>query len=389
MEDQDLIQAPVIIIGSGLAGYNVARELRKLDQSVDLVLIADDSAEFYSKPMLSNALAKNKTPAELPMADAEKMANDLNAIILKNTRVKKIDHDNNLVHTSDNESLTYSKLVLAVGASSIQIPIEGNAAEKILMVNDLNSYAIFREAIKDKKKIVIIGAGLIGCEFANDLVLSDYDVSVIDLANLPLGRLLPEQAGKYLKSALAEQGVNWYLGNQVKQINYENERFLVELADDSRLEADVVLSAIGLKANVQLAVDAGIKVNRGIVVNKNLETSHKNIFALGDCAEVAGLFLPFVMPLMNASRALAKSLSGEITAVTYPAMPVLVKTPSCPVVVSPPANEVSGKWKVKEDEYGVHATFIDEKGKLQGFALVGKAVEDKQKLSKELPAVLN
>lgn len=387
-------EAPIIIIGSGLAGYNVAREFRKLNTTKELIIIADDAAEFYSKPMLSNALAKNKTSKEIPIANAEKMAEDLNAKILKYTRVEKIDPQNHVIQTNNNEILNYSQLVLALGASSTALTVSGNAADKIYSVNDLESYANFREAIADKKKIAIIGAGLIGCEFANDLILSDYEVSVIGLAENPLNRLLPEQAAEYLKASLAKQGVNWHLGQQTKQINFNDSVFKIELENGASpdkcrtLEVDVVLSAIGLRPNIKIAKEAGIEVNKAIVVNQHLQTNHEGVFALGDCAEVAGLFLPFVMPLMNSARALAKSLNGEITEVTYPAMPVLVKTPSCSVVIAVPSNNINGEWVVKSDAHGVHAQYIDQDGRLQGFALVGKAVEDKHVLTKELPAVL-
>lgn len=237
--------------------------------------------------------------------------------------------------------------------------------------------------------MAIIGAGLIGCEFANDLVLSGYEVSILDLADLPLNRFLPEQAGEFLKAALAEQGVNWLLGEKTQQINFTDSVFKVGLENGTSFEVDVILSAVGLRPNSQIAKEAGIEVNNGIVVNQNLETNIKNVFALGDCAEVAGLFLPFVMPLMNSARALAKTLNGDLTGVNYPAMPVFVKTPTCSVVVAPPANGIEGEWAIKKDKHGVHAQYFDKKGKLQGFALVGKAVEDKQRLTKELPAVLN
>ena len=382
-------QAPIIIIGSGLAGYNVAREFRKLDSASQLVIISADNAEFYSKPMLSNALEKNKSADELPMANAEKMANDLDANILAQTRVSKIDPAHHLITTSDNQTLNYSQLVLATGALPNELKIPGNASDKILHVNDLQSYACFRKAIKDQKKVFIIGAGLIGCEFANDLVLSSYDVSVVNKSNFPLDRLLPEPASRYLQSALAKQGVNWQLGKQVKQLNHDGQRFAVELDDGTEIEADVVLSAVGLKPNTNLAEAADINVAKGIQVNQYLQTSQQDIFALGDCAEVEGLFLPYVMPLMNAARVLAKNLCGGKVSVTYPAMPVIVKTPSCPVVASLPYHEINGEWIIKEDEQGVHATYVDENGTLQGFALVGKAIEDKLKLTRELPAILN
>ena len=383
------VDHPIIIIGSGLAGYNVAREFRKLNSDAELIIVADDDANFYSKPLLSNALVKNKTAQELAMSDAEKMADDLNAQVLKNTRVEKIEPENNVIHIGDDKTLNYSQLVLAMGASTIELSISGNAADKIVSVNDLESYAVFRKAIADKKRVAIIGAGLIGCEFANDLVLSDYDVSVIGLSEQPLNNLLPQQAGEYLKTALTEQGVNWHLGKETKQINFVENAFKIDFADGTALEVDVVLSAVGLNPNIQVANEAGIAVNKGIVVNKQLETNEKNIYALGDCAEIESLFLPYVMPLMTSARALAKSLNGDVTPVSFPAMPVMVKTPSCAVVVSPPARGIDGEWKIEQDEEGVRARFIDQAGVLKGYALVGKAVEDKQALTKELPAVLS
>lgn len=379
---------PIIIIGSGLAGYNVAREFRKLNSDKELLIIADDAADFYSKPMLSNALVNNKSAHDLPIANVEKMSADLNAKILTYTRVNKIDPEHHVIHTSNNESFKYSQLVLALGASAITIPFAGNAGDKIYSVNDLKSYASFREAIAGKKKVTIIGAGLIGCEFANDLILSDYYVSVIGIEQLPLDRLLPEHAARYVKEALANEGISWYLGEITKQVNFDDSVFSIELESGTCLDADVVLSAVGLRANIALAQEAGIEVNQAIVANQHLQTNYDDIFALGDCAEVEGLFLPFVMPLMNAARALAKSLNGELTKVTYPVMPVLVKTPSCPVAVAMPADDVTGEWQVENDEHGVHAKFVDQQGKLQGFALVGKAVEAKVTLIKELPAVL-
>lgn len=380
---------PIIIIGSGLAGYNVAREFRKLNTDKELIIIADDAADFYSKPMLSNALVNNKSAQDLPIAKVEKMAVDLNAKILKHTRVEKIDPANHLVQTSNNESLKYSQLVLALGASAIKIPFAGNAADKMYSVNDLKSYATFRDAIAGKKKIAIIGAGLIGCEFANDLILSGYEVSVIGLEQQPLDRLLPEQAAIYVREALARKGVNWHLGEKTTGVNFADSVFNIELESGTCVEADVVLSAVGLRANTDLAKDAGIEVNTAIMVNQYLQTNYKDIFALGDCAEVEGLFLPFVMPLMNAARTLAKSLNAELTKVIYPAMPVLVKTPSCPVVAAVPASHVKGEWQLEQDEEGVQAKYIDQHGKLQGFALVGKAVQAKAALLKELPALLN
>ena len=165
-------------------------------------------------------------------------------------------------------------------------------------------------------------------------------------------------------------------------------RRAVTLANGDVLSADLVLSAIGLKARTDLARAAGLQVNRGIVVNTQLQTSAAGCYALGDCAEVAGLHLPFVMPIMQQARALAKTLAGTATPLQYPAMPVVVKTPVCPTVVCPPPMGVEGQWTEDAAADGVRALYKDSSGALRGFALTGAAVKDKQALTKEIPNLL-
>jgi rubredoxin-NAD+ reductase len=174
----------------------------------------------------------------------------------------------------------------------------------------------------------------------------------------------------------------------VRSVDQVGERLNLTLANDDVIEADVVLSSVGLKPRIDLAQKAGLEVNRGIVVNQLLQTSDAHIFALGDCAEVAGKVLPFVMPITHAARALAATLIGNATPVHYPAMPVLVKTPACPTVVSPPEADESGQWEIISNEEGVKALFKSKAGQLLGFALLGKAVAEKNALTTELPAIL-
>ncbi len=379
--------APIVIVGSGLAGYTLAREFRKLDKETPLVMVTADDGRFYSKPMLSNALASGKTPDALATQSAEQMQVQLNAEIHAHARVEAIDTQQHLISVNG-QSIAYSKLVLALGAGTIRPALQGDAAEAVLSVNDLTDYARFRDAIDGARRIAIMGGGLIGCEFANDLRIAGYEVEVIHAGNHPLDSLLPSEAGDAVRQALESLGVVWHMNKKAEAVSRSERGLHIGLSDGSEVVADVVLSAIGLRPNTALAAAAGIQVKRGIVVNRRLESSVPDVYALGDCAEVEGHVMLYVMPLMQASRALAKTLSGTPTDVVYAAMPVAVKTPACPVSICPPPLGSEGKWQASCDESGVCALFYGAENTLLGFALTGKATAQKNTWAQQLPAIL-
>lgn len=378
---------PITIIGSGLAGYTVARELRKLDREMPLRIVSRDHGGFYSKPMLSNALAAGKSAAQLLMKTAEQMATELNAEILTHTRIDAIDTARQVV-TSSRGELGYGKLVLALGADPFTPGLHGDAAADVISVNDLDDYERFRQAIDGRRRIAILGGGLIGCEFANDLAGKGYQVDVVDPAQWPLSRLLPEAAGALLRSRLETLGVRFHLGSSAGRVERAGAAYRLTLSSGQELDADVVLSAIGLRPRLALAQAAGLATARGISVDRQLQSSVPGIHALGDCAEVEGQLLPFVMPIMQAARALAATLSGNPSPVRYPAMPVAVKTPACPTTVCTPPAGCIGDWQIETFADGLKALYVDPQDQLRGFALLGSANSEKQALTAGLPAWL-
>lgn len=379
---------PIIIIGSGLAGYMLAKELRKLDAQTPLQIITASDGRFYSKPQLSTALTANKSADMLAVNSAEQMAAQLNAEIRTQTRVTKIDPDKKVIFLGE-EQLPYKDLVLACGADVIKAPLVGNAVDKIYSVNDLEDYALFRESLIGKKRIAILGAGLVGCEFANDLANVGHHVEIVAPATHPLETLLPFELGYVLQNALAENGVVWHLEQLATAMDdaASGEGYTLTLGYQQRITVDVVLSAIGLKPHVGLAESANLQIGRGILVNRYLQTSAPHIYALGDCAEVNGLVMLFVAPLLNCARALANTLANKPTAVEYPAMPVVIKTPVCPIVVCPPPRNLTGDWTISGIGKDLEALFHDEKKQLRGFALTGKAVAQRANLQKQLPSL--
>ena len=382
-------EGPVLIVGSGLAGWSVAREFRKLDTTTPVVMITADAGDFYAKPALSNALVQGKVAEQLVTTSAEKMVASLGVTLLQHTHVTGIDVQTQEVHTASKGSFGYRQLVLATGAQAIRLNFTGNAATQAMSVNSLDDYAAFRNRLKPQARVLIIGAGLIGCEFANDLAASGHAVQVVDPGAAPLASLLPAQVSAALRESLEALQVRWHFGTSASSIDRVGDDHVVRFANGQTVVVDVVLSAVGLRADTALAQAAGITTERGIVVNAQLQTSAPHVYALGDNTQYASASagmsrtLPYVMPIMTASKALAQTLAGTPTDVQFALMPVAIKTPALPLVVAPPLPGTSGTWhKVEEGVW----QFVDEASRVRGFVLSGAQTSRRAELAKRVTA---
>ncbi|MCI0914949.1 NAD(P)/FAD-dependent oxidoreductase [Pseudomonas putida] len=379
--------SPVVIIGTGLAGYNLAREFRKLDGETPLLLITADDGRSYSKPMLSTGFAKQKDADGLCMAEPGAMAEQLKAVIRTHTRISGIDPGHKRLWIGE-EAVEYRDLVLAWGAQTVQVPVEGDGADHVFPINDLEDYARFRAAAAGKQRVLILGAGLIGCEFANDMRLGGFEVDVVAPCEQVMPTLLHPAAAAAVQGGLQGLGVRFHLGPILTRLQQVSEGLEAHLSDGSVIACDLVVSAIGLRPRTDLAAAAGLQTNRGVVVDRQLRTSHGNIFALGDCAEVEGINLLYVMPLMACARALAQTLTGNPAQVSYGPMPITVKTPACPLVVSPPPPGCEGSWQVQGQGSDLKVLCHAADGQLLGYALTGSAVTEKLALNRQLPALM-
>lgn len=386
---------PIVIIGAGLAGWTTVREFRKLDAVTPVVVITADSGDFYAKPALSNAFAQKRTPAQLVTTPAAKMVETLNVTLLPHTRVLAIDTAARMVRTARGD-IAYGRLVLATGATPISAPLQGDAAQQVLSVNALDDFAALHARLTGPdgaavpgRRVVLMGAGLIGCEFANDLAGAGLAVSVVDPGARPLAALLPEAASAQLREALAPLGVRWHFGTTVRAVDTAGASLRVTLADGQTLDADVVLSAIGLRADTALAQAAGLVCERGTVVDAQLRTSAPEVFALGDGVQYApglwraggvagGRTLPYVMPIMAAAKVLAAGLAGQDVPLAFGLMPVAIKTPALPLVVAAPGAGTSGGWQATEPG---EWQWLDDVGALRGFALAGAATTRRSRLA--------
>jgi rubredoxin-NAD+ reductase len=369
---------PVVIVGAGMAAYGVAREFRKLDKTTPLLLVSSDRAGSYSKPMLSNALAMGKDARQLLMQDAAQMAAALDATIVDGVAVSAIDSAARTITGADGKITAYRDLVLALGAQPIRLPLAGDAADKVLSVNHLDDYAVLRErldALGRPAHVAILGAGLIGCEFADDLVAGGHRVTLVDPNPRPLAALAaPGLSDALVKAwAAADLPIALKMGTTAVSVQQGNGGLSVTLADGGSIACDLVLSAVGLRPSIALAKAAGLATGRGIVIDAFGRTSAEHVYALGDCAEYStangGMVMPYIAPLLTAARAIAATLAGTPTPIVLRNDAVVVKTPSLKLALAPPPPGSKGTWAHVDDGERLIARFVDEAGMVRGFGL--------------------
>lgn len=384
-------QDPLVIIGSGLAGYQLATELRRLGDHRPILMLTQDGGEAYYKPFLSTALAKHQQADALVQATAAVQAEKLQLVIRTRTGVQRIDPANRQVITAEGEAIRYDRLVLATGAAPLLPRLAQPAPAGALQdANDLDSYRRLRAGLNPDRPVVVLGGGLIGVEMAHDLLAGGFAVTLLARSNSLLPGLVPPAVAEPLSHSLQAAGLQLQMGTAAQRIEGEPGHWTVFTDQGQALDAGVILAATGLQPRIELAQAAGLATRRGICVNRQLQTSDPAIYALGDVAEVDGLNLMYVQPLMASAKVLAVHLQGQAEArLSLEPMPILVKTPRCPVVAALPAEGQVGQWQFSGDlDEGVEGQYLDAQGQLQGFALSGKAVRQKAKLARLLPPLL-
>jgi len=379
------MSSTLVILGAGHAAYSLAREYRRHDAERAITLITRDSGDSYYKPNLSKAIAMGKSADALILKTREAQEAALNITVLADQQVTAIDSNNQTVSLATGESIDYGDLVFAIGADSRRFDLAGDAAADVLHVNDLDEYRHFRQQLDGKQNVLIMGAGLVGSEFANDLHADGIASTLVDPAPYPLATLLPPAQGAALQDSLSAIGVQQHYDCHVAELNHSETGYQAILSNGETITADLVLSAAGLSVNTALASAANIATQRGIVVNEQMATNVTNVYAIGDCAEINGRLMPYIAPILPSVRALVQTLLGQPTAVVFPAMPVTVKTPCCPVISCPPAVGTEGDWILSGKAPDLVARF-EQNGQLKGFACTGASTTEAKALQAEIMA---
>ncbi len=358
------MNAGIVIIGSGFAARQLVKNIRKHNGEVPVRLIAADSMDEYNKPDLSHVISLDQRADEMTRQRAGEFAEQYKLTLHANSWVSAIDAGKRVVQCGD-QQWSYDKLVLATGSSAVLPPVPGR--ELMLTLNSQQEYLACETALRDAQRVMILGGGLIGSELAMDFCRAGKQVIVVDNAASLLASLMPAEASSRLQYRLNQMGVELLFNQRLASLTQTPEGINAALSNGRTVGVDAVVAAIGLRPNVELAKRAGLAVNRGIEVNRQLQTSDANIYALGDCAEIEGKVLPFLQPIQFSAMTLAKNLLGAADGLTLPAMLVKVKTPELPLHLAGETQRADLHWQITAEPQGLIAKGYDDAQRLKAF----------------------
>ena len=371
----------IVIIGSGFAARQLVKNIRKQDPNIPLTLIAADSMDEYNKPDLSHVVSRGQNADDLTLQTAGEFAEQYNLRLFPHTWVSDIDADNQVVKSQDRE-WRYDKLVLATGATPFIPLVPGR--ELMLTLNSQREYGAAQSQLRDAKRVLIVGGGLIGCELAMDFCRAGKAVTVVDNSASVLSALMPPEASSRLQHRLTDMGVDLMLKSQLQSLAQSADGIRVTLDRQRTLTVDAVVAAAGLRPETALARHAGLQTHRGVVVNRQLQTSHPAIYALGDCAEINGMVLPFLQPILLSAMCLGKNLLTQQGELKLPPMLVKVKTPDLPLHLAGDTRREDLTWHIVAAKDGLVAKGVDAENQLRAFVVSEDRMKDAFALLKQL-----
>jgi rubredoxin---NAD+ reductase len=331
---------PIVIAGAGIAGWTVAQSLRENGFDGDVVMLSNSDGARYYKPQISVACASKKSPADLVIEDAHTAAKRLQVRLLANRWVASISPRAKAIRTSHG-SIVYRDLVLALGATPRRLPMQW--AAHCWQVNQLQDYQRLMahlSAQTKRQRIAVIGAGLVGIELADDLAVHGHRTTIIEYEARPLARLASEAQSEELLSVFKKNGINIMTNTQIAEIQ-KNALGVYQIAlkdnlstlSSIKLEADIVIAAVGLEADKRLANHSGLAFADGFSVDpKSMQTSVPNIYALGDCASINGQVQRYIEPISRQAQTIVHDiLKLEARPFIFNSAPIRLKSRSSPM----------------------------------------------------------
>ncbi len=296
-----------------MAGVRAIEEILKISNDLfEITIFGSEPHPNYNRILLSKVLQGDTEVKDITLNDWD-WYEENNITLYTGETVTKINPDKMVVESDKGRILPYDELIIATGSVPFILPIPGADKEGVTAFRDIKDTDIMLEASKKYKKAAVIGGGLLGLEAARGLLNLGMDVNVVHLAPTLMERQLDETAGRLLQKELENQGMKFLLEKATVEIYGEDRVEGLKFKDGTHLEADLVVMAVGIKPNIELAKNSGIAVNRGIVVNDYLQTDLPHVYSVGECAEHNGIPYGLVAPLYEQAKVLASHICGKET----------------------------------------------------------------------------
>ena len=271
----------ILILGGGQSALYAAREIRRNDEEALITILGEEKQLPYERPPLSKDYLLNKKNEEDLVFNNSKVLDD-KKIFYINTNIEKVDFNTKTLVSNNEKEYSYDILLIATGSENNKLKLDNNLEDEIYYLRNLEEAKIIKKKIENKNNIVIIGGGFIGLEIASSLSQLNKKVTLIEIGNQLMGRIIPKPIADLVKHTHEAAGNKIILNKQILQISKYNENYKILLSDNSELEADFIIAGIGSKPSVSLFENTDLKLDNGIVTNEFCETSIKDVYAAGD-----------------------------------------------------------------------------------------------------------
>ncbi len=364
----------LVVVGNGMAGVAAVEQILRYRHDFEITIFGDETHVNYNRILLSSVLAGEKSFDEIVLNDIDwYQSNGIQARLGR--RIASIDCDAHLVFDDEGIATPFDKLILATGSSPFIPPVPGCDKRGVHVFRTLDDARTLLEQSGRGRRAAVIGGGLLGLEAARGLQVQGCEVTVVHLMPVLMERQLDPTGGAYLARKIEQLGVRVLLGRQTEALLGNGRVEGLRFASGEELEADLVVIAAGIRPNADVARKAGLEVRRGIVVNDYMETSHPDVFAVGECTEHRGQVYGLVAPLLEQGKVLAATITGNRGRV-FESAPTAAKLKIMGIDVfsagsidaSAPGAEVI---RYEDPSLGVYKMLLLEHNRLRGVILVG------------------
>jgi len=367
------VSEPLVVVGNGMAAARLVDELAKAALGrYAIAVIGDEPRLAYNRVLLSSVLAGETASHDIELKSAA-WWRDRGVTLKYGCLATEIDVGRRELKIANEESIAFSKLVLATGSTPLRLNVPGADLAGVHTFRDGRDVNLLLTLAAQKKRVVVVGGGLLGLEAAYGLAKAGAAVTLIHLMDRLMERQLDAPAAELLKSLVERKGINILLNAKTARLHGETRVEGVELADGRRIDADAVIFAAGIRPNIALAKDAGIPVNRGIVVDDHLATGAPDIFALGECAEHCGICYGLVEPSYEQARVLAQHLAGRAAVYGGSVVATNLKVSGVSVFSAGDFIGADGTEAIVlyDIRHGTYKKLVISEGRLTGAVLVG------------------